>query len=72
MTTADRIQQEKEEIKQLTRSIFTSPDGERLLALWQKRHVFAPMFHKDPYVNAARAANTDFINDIARIIQETN
>lgn len=72
MTTLQAIQQEKEEIKALMRSVFTSPDGERLLALWQKRYVFSPIFNKDPYVNAARAANADFINDIARIIQETH
>lgn len=70
--TVEQIQQEKEEIKQLMRSIFTSPEGERLLALWQKRFVFAPLYNRDPYVTSARAANADFINDIARLIQETN
>jgi hypothetical protein len=71
MTRLEAIKQEQDEIKHLMRSVFTSPDGERLLALWQKRYVFSPIFNKDPYVNAARAANADFINDIARIIKET-
>lgn len=72
MTTLAEVQQQQEEIKYLVRSVFTTPDGERLLALWQKRYVFAPIFNKDPYVNAARTANADFINDIARILQETH
>ena len=71
MNKIEAIRQEREELKQVMRSVFTTPDGERLLALWQKRYVFTPVFDKDPYVTAGRAANADFINDIVRVIQET-
>lgn len=60
-----------EEQQNLIRSVFGTPDGEKLLELMLREYVIAPIFTKDPYVLASRAGVQDFITNLTTQIGDT-